>query len=65
MIVAARLMERFEGHADDRMPRSNLKALPHVVNAIFTRVVEFETFLLRRMNLPWGSTVLAVARKIA
>lgn len=44
-------------------PRSDVGDVNPVINSAFRRVYGFEKTLLRHMNLPLGSSVLAIARK--
>ena len=45
-------------------PRSDLTPLPAFINACFGALLGVERFLLAHVNLPFGSSVFAVARKI-
>jgi len=46
-----------------RSPEVRLPALPQGLNRILIAVMRFEGAMLRKFNLPWGSSVIAVARK--
>lgn len=58
-VLVVRLLDRlFRRSAEVRLP-----ALPGWLNRLLIGVMRFEGALLRKMNLPWGSSVIAVARK--
>jgi len=44
-------------------PRSELKPLPRPLNEMLFRIMELERRLLRERDLPFGSSIMAVARK--
>jgi SAM-dependent methyltransferase len=44
-------------------PKSSLRALPGWLNRILAGVQRSEAALIERMDLPWGSSVVAVARR--
>lgn len=46
-------------------PKSELWALNPTVNELLFRIVDVERRILRRWDLPFGSSILAVARKVA
>lgn len=45
-------------------PRSELRPLPQVINDLLLRTVDMERLLLRIFDLPFGSSILTVARKV-
>lgn len=45
-------------------PASDLRPIPPVFNSLLFQVVDMERRLLRWLDLPFGSTILAVVRKI-
>lgn len=47
----------------DKPPEAMITPVPAWLNASLVRFQRFETALLRRMNLPWGLSVVAVVRK--
>jgi SAM-dependent methyltransferase len=49
----------------DAPPRSELQRLPNVVNNLFSGIMSVERRILRRVNLPFGSSILVLGRKIA
>lgn len=65
-IAAYRLaLKAFDrGDADDA-PKSELNPMPTPVNNLLTGVMQVEKQLLRRTNLPFGSSILILARKDA
>jgi hypothetical protein len=46
-------------------PRSELKPLPPAVNEFLFRIVNMERRVLRGWDLPFGSSIVAVARKVS
>jgi hypothetical protein len=60
-LALGRLLKRKKD--DGREPEAQVPKLPAAVNAALVRFQRFETALLRRMNLPWGLSVVAVMRK--
>ncbi|MEK7208387.1 MAG: class I SAM-dependent methyltransferase [Patescibacteria group bacterium] len=55
-----RLLERLFPRA---YGASEMFSSPPLLNALFFRLVQFEAFLLRRCNFPFGLSIMAVARK--
>ncbi len=68
-IAAYRLaLQRFSrphGAQTEPAPRSELTPLPPVVNELLAGVMRVERGVLRAVDLPFGSSILTVARKIA
>jgi SAM-dependent methyltransferase len=64
LVAAYRLGIRFIKRSSQGPPRSELKPLPHVVNDLLFRVVNLERKVLAGLDLPFGSSILAVARKV-
>jgi SAM-dependent methyltransferase len=62
-IAAYRLRLKYQKGSADTPPRSELQPLPPLVNRLLLGVVEIERVLLRHMDMPFGSSILAVARK--
>lgn len=59
LVAAIRFFEkRRRGEA-----RASLPVLPHWLNQALIGLQTFEATLIRRISLPWGSSVVAVARK--
>lgn len=44
------------------MRETNLKSLPQMVNTVLTRIMSSERYLLNTMNLPFGGSILNIAR---
>ncbi len=63
-VAAYRLLLRYCAHKRDSPPRSELRRLPPILNSLLFRVVDLERRLLRKISLPFGSSILVVARKI-
>lgn len=64
LVAAYRLGIRLLKPSTDGPPRSELKPMPPVVNELLFHVVDIERRILRRLDLPFGSSILAVARKV-
>jgi SAM-dependent methyltransferase len=62
-IAAYRLYKRAAPAMRNGAPRSEVWPLPAPVNAALVGLMSVERRLLRRMDLPWGSSILAVVRK--
>lgn len=60
--LALRAFSRHE--VGDSPPRSELQRLPSVVNDLFTRIMDVERLVVRRVNLPFGSSILVLGRKL-
>ncbi len=56
-------LQRF-GHVPQAQPRSELKPLPGPINEILFRITDVERRVLKRADLPFGSSILAVAQKV-
>ncbi|HZH99350.1 MAG TPA: hypothetical protein VEX38_10300, partial [Fimbriimonadaceae bacterium] len=58
-VVLVRLIEkRRKGEA-----KASLPAVPESLNRFLVRLQDLEASLIGKMALPWGSSVVAVARK--
>jgi SAM-dependent methyltransferase len=57
-----RLWQRSTGVRDPQ-PRTHLIPLPRPLNALLIRLLHFEAFLLRRWNLPQGTSLVVLAQK--
>ena len=62
LIFLARKVSPLKGVA--QAPASDLKALPPALNGVLERLLQMELFLLRRMDLPFGVSVFAVAENV-
>jgi len=56
-------LQRF-GHAPQAQPRSELRPLPGPINEILFRITDLERRILKHANLPFGSSILALAQKV-
>ncbi len=45
-------------------PRSDLKRINPILNSILFNLVNFERIILRKLDIPFGSSILTVARKL-
>ncbi len=61
-LVVLRIWERIQSQ-DDQPPSSNLKPLNRKINAWMARIFRLESFLLRYVRLPFGSSLLLLAEK--
>jgi ubiquinone/menaquinone biosynthesis C-methylase UbiE len=65
LVATYRILQPYwKGKASSDEPRSEIKSLPYLLNETLFRVVDLERSLLRRFDLPFGSSILAVARKV-
>jgi SAM-dependent methyltransferase len=62
-VAAYRLYKRATARSRDGAPRSEVWRFPSLANAGLVALMSAERRLLRHMNLRWGSSLLAVARK--
>lgn len=63
-VLVIRLFERRVGNKATAGPvRSDLKAVAPLPNALLTGILTVEAALIRRLNLPWGSSILCLAKK--
>lgn len=62
-VAAYRLSLRYLDRSVTDSPRSELKPMPSLVNELLFRVVDAERVLLKKFDLPFGSSILAVCRK--
>ena len=63
VIAAYRLIQRVFSHNADESPRSDLYRLPPFLNEVLFRIVDLERILLRKLDFPCGSSLLAVVQK--
>jgi ubiquinone/menaquinone biosynthesis C-methylase UbiE len=64
-VASYRLADRFvRSHPSDDAPRSDLRRLPSPVNRLLEGVMNVERRLLRHCDVPFGSSIMAVARKV-
>ncbi|MHB8997421.1 MAG: class I SAM-dependent methyltransferase [Armatimonadota bacterium] len=61
-ILLFRLLQRLRPHAADE-PKTDLRQLPRPLNNLLIGVLRLENWLLRRLNLPVGTSLVAVATK--
>ena len=61
-LVVLRFWERL-WKMNGQVPVSNLKQLNRLTNALMSRVFRLESFLLKHINLPFGSSLLLLAQK--
>lgn len=63
-VAAYRLSIRMLKQDTGGPPKSELKPLPPAVNELLFQIVNMERRVLRGWNLPFGSSIVAVARKV-
>lgn len=63
-LAAYRIALRYLPSRGDRGPKSELQPLHPIINSLLLKVMEAERHVLRRINLPFGSSILAVAKKL-
>ena len=61
--VAKRLLERTRGQSNGTEAEPDLWQPPGPLNAVLRGLLALETSLVARFGLPWGLSVIAVARK--
>jgi ubiquinone/menaquinone biosynthesis C-methylase UbiE len=61
LLLTVRLLKRF--FPDDGEAISDVKAVNKILNTVLITVLSLEVALLRFIPMPWGSTVLSMARK--
>jgi len=59
VVLVVRVLEKLKRGE----PEASLPAVPRWFNAVLVRLQDFEAALIRRFRLPWGSSVVAVARR--
>ena len=62
LTLASRLLERVRGRASDASD-ADLRVPPAPINALLSGAVAIDGTLLRAVDLPIGSSLLAIARK--
>ncbi len=62
-ILLFRLLQRLRPKAPED-PRTDLRVLPRVLNNLLIQGLRLENWLLRHVNLPVGTSLVAVARKL-
>jgi SAM-dependent methyltransferase len=63
LALVARLVQRLLGRLRREPPQTGIVRVPGFVNRALTRLMDFENALIRRVNLPIGVSLVAVARK--
>jgi SAM-dependent methyltransferase len=63
-VAAYRLLIRLRKTESNDHPRSELKTMHPFVNNLLLRIMHTERHIVRRWNLPFGSSILAVIRKV-
>jgi SAM-dependent methyltransferase len=62
-VACYRYAERFSTRASEDRPRSELRPLNPVLNAFLFQVINLERHLLRKLDIPFGSSIMATVRK--
>jgi ubiquinone/menaquinone biosynthesis C-methylase UbiE len=63
LVVAYRVLQPYWKRRASDAPKSDVKPLPKIINEALFNVSNFERRLLKRFDLPFGSSILALARK--
>ncbi len=63
-IASYRLTKKLAKPRLNGPPRSELKPMPRLVNNLLSNIIDQERRLLRWIDLPFGSSILAVCRKV-
>ena len=64
LVVAYRLLQPYFKRKTASPPRSDLKPLPGFLNELLFNIANFEKGILKTFDLPFGSSILAVVRKV-
>jgi SAM-dependent methyltransferase len=62
-VACYRYVEQFLSGASDGRPRSELRPLNPVLNALLFQVINLERHVLRKLDIPFGSSIMATVRK--
>ncbi len=62
-VAAYRYLQKYTASRNQDAPRSELRPLPGVVNGALFKLVSVERILLRYLDLPLGSSMIAIVRK--
>jgi SAM-dependent methyltransferase len=62
-VAAYRLALRYFGSQSDGAPRSELKPMHPAVNSLLFNIVNLERLYVRKHDIPFGSSIMAVGRK--
>jgi SAM-dependent methyltransferase len=63
-IASYRLTKKLSKPRLNGPPRSELKPMPPMLNSLLFNIIDQERRVLRRTDLPFGSSILAVCRKV-
>jgi SAM-dependent methyltransferase len=63
LVAAARLMNRWQERRGDVEIKSELQPLNPLVNALLYGITNLERYLMRYVDMPFGSSLIMVARK--
>ncbi len=63
-VASYRLAVRYLARGSNERPRSELRRLHPILNHLLLGIVSAERRILRRRDLPFGSSIMAVARKV-
>jgi ubiquinone/menaquinone biosynthesis C-methylase UbiE len=58
-VVLMRLLKRSRKNQE---VKTDVAELPDIINSLFTSILEFESCLIRRLNLPFGVSLVCLAR---
>jgi ubiquinone/menaquinone biosynthesis C-methylase UbiE len=63
-IAAYRVKERLFYREHGGPPRSELEPMHPILNKLFVQIVNYERMLLRKLNLPFGSSIMIICEKM-
>jgi hypothetical protein len=63
LVAAYRLGLEYFGSRNTEIARSELKPMHPILNSILFNVANLERLYVRKFNMPFGSSILAVVRK--
>jgi SAM-dependent methyltransferase len=61
-IALVRRIQRRDS-SESQALKSNLKAASPLLNSLLLSILRFEAFLVKRFRLPWGSSIICLAKK--
>jgi hypothetical protein len=63
-VAVYRLFLKYLARRPEGPPRSELRPMSPAVNKLLLKIMGVERRLVRRRDLPFGSSIMAVARKV-
>ena len=57
------LLQKTLGEKSKNNPKSDLESTPKYLNEILTKLLSFESFIIKHVNLPIGVSLISIAKK--